>query len=494
MRMGKTLVLALAGGGLVAAAPAVALADDDPTLQDRIQQLERQIRELKDQVDGRTGGAAEPLSVQVDRYLQEQEKGSLWVDRNGKPLSKVVDSLWITAWLRGRPTWSTNATDMETELDDEGFNTFFRGGLGVGANLKEKVSVFVELDFVGTWGNTSLPSGSLPGTPPTSMFTNDTPTTPTIQEAYVKGLYSKRLRMDTLIGRFEMEYGDEYVVGRTEFLQAGSYFDGVKIGRDYEKMGFSFDAFGAKLVDGNRNALTPTPDDSAYAFGILGNWYKFEGKSKMPGGLEPYYIVVWDAQEGPGATPAVPDPYDTHTAGLRWYGEKATKDHAGMGWNINANAQYNRGWEWSTDSRVHYTMTNMKWKPKVFGQFAYASGDHDGVGGYNPLWQDGHGRFGWADQFPFTNLEVAGVGVHVTPVEGLTYGVEGRSIHQARETVLSGNRQLAWEGDFVVMHKYSDNVDVEFAYSLVAWRNVPNSLGAPADNVQRAYLQVVVSF
>jgi hypothetical protein len=220
--------------------------------------------------------------------------------------------------------------------------------------------------------------------------------------------------------------------------------------------------------------------------GIYGDFYGFQDKTKMPGGLEPYYIWVYNGLQAPG-TPA-PFPRDIHTGGFRWYGEKATKDHAGIGWNINANLQYLKELGWSTDSRVHYTMTNMKWKPEVFGQVAYASGDHDGVTGYNPLWQDGHGRYGWADQFVFSNLMVFGVGAKISPKEGLSYALEGRSIHQARSTTALSSKQLAWEADFVVTHKYSDNVAVEAAYSYVILRELPG------DDVQRLYLQVVVSF
>jgi hypothetical protein len=473
MRMGKALGLALAGGGLIAAVPGVARAGEDPSLQDRIRQLEQQVQELRDNQDRRSEGAAEPLAAQVDRYLQEQEKGLLWVDKNGKPLGKVVDSIWITAWLRGRPTWSNNASDFSNATNDNSVATMFRGGLGVGAKLKEKVSLYVGMDFAGTWGST------------TSTYTNDTPTTPTLQEAYIDGLYSKYLNMGTRIGRFEMEYGDEYVIGRTEFAQATTFFDGIRFTRNMEKSGFSYDVFAAKLVDGNKSSVAASPNDSVYMAGFYGNYYGVEGKAGVPGGVEPYYIWVWNGQQAPGTT--TPTPRDTHTGGFRWFGEKSSKDHAGVGWDVDANMQYFKELMWSTDSRVHYTLTNSRYKPVVFGQFAYAAGDHDGVSGYNPLWQDGHARYGYGDVFTFSNLEVFGAGVHLTPAENWMWGIEGRSIHQARSTVLNSGKQLAWDYDLVVKHKYSDNVDVELAYSYVVMRTA-------ADNVQRLYLQVTVSF
>jgi hypothetical protein len=430
----------------------------------------------------------------VDRLLQETEKGSLWTDKNGKPLGKVLDSIWISAWLRGRPTWSDNFSDQNTAVNDEGTTTFFRGNLGVGAKLKDKTSVFISMDFAGTWGSAST----------ASTYTNDSPTTPILQEAYIDGLYSKYLNMGTRIGRFEMQYGDEYVIGRTEFAQATTYFDGVRLSKNMEKSGFSYDIFAAKLVDGFKGmaAVPPaatTPSDDVYMAGFSGNYYGAEGKSGVPGGLEPYYIWVWNAHQV--ISTSNPSQRDTHTGGFRWYGEKSTKDHAGIGWDVDANLQYYRDLMWSTDSRVHYTLTNSRFKPMIFGQFAYASGDLDGVSGYNPLWQDGHAKFGYGDQFAFSNLEVFGVGMHLTPAENWMWGLEARSIHQARSTVASpvfpvakNSKQLAWDYDAIIKHKYSDNVDVELAYSYVVMRNNPIALGVNADNVQRLYLQVTFSF
>jgi hypothetical protein len=480
--MGKALGLALAGGGLVALAPAAAFAAEDAPLQERLKKLEAEVEALKREAPRTPAGEA-------DRPKAE-DRASLWIDRHGKPLGKVIDAAWITANLRMRPTWSTNTMDFEDSVDDEGFTTLFRGGLGVGARLRSDVSVFIGLDFNGTWGNTS------------TVFVNDTTTTPYVQEAWIDGLYAKQLGRgwETRLGRFFLEYGDEYVLGNTEFAQTSTTFDGVRLSHNVERRKFRYDVFATKLVDGTKNPLTPTPDDSVYMAGVYGNWYGFESLSRLPGGMEPYYIWIHDGREVPG-NPANPSAKDVHTGGFRWYGEKATKDRAGLGWNVNWNAQYFDDLFWSTDSRVTYTLTQAKWKPKVFGQFAHASGDKDGGGGtiqdgfgYVPLWQDSHGRFGWADQFVFSNIQVYGVGVHATPREAWTVGAEVRAIDAVRETAGNGSKRLAYEGDLILKHKVSDNIDVECVFSHVAFRERQNAGGSPADKVQRAYVQVVVAF
>lgn len=480
MKMGKSLGLALAGCGLLAVAP-VARADEEPTLQDRIQELEKQVLELKSQL-GRSG-QAEPLSVQVEKYLQEQEKGSLWTDRNGKSLAKAIDSAWFTMSVRVRPTWSDNLFDLTDGIDDEGFMTLQRSRLGLGANLHGGVSAYIELDMFGSWGNAG------------SVFGNDFGfvQAPIVQQAYIDGLYAKDLGAKTRVGRFELSYGDEFAFGDGDFFQGGLAFDGARITKDFAGQGMSVDFIGSKLVDGFKNGLAPSPDDSVYLIAMYGNWYGFEGKTGLPGAFQPYYALVKnqaDATGFPGGTMR-----DIHTLGAYWAGDKATKDKGGLGWNVNVAGQYNSDLHWATDSRMMFTMSETKWTPKLFGQFAYASGDKDGIGGagYNPLFQDVHGRYGYSDLFASSNLMLFGLGVHVSPVENLTYGVEARSIHLARTfTGGGGSNKLAWGYDFVVKHKYSENVDLEAAYSLVHWRDASNTGGA--DDVQIAYLNVVVSF
>lgn len=481
MRLGKSLGLALAGCGLLAATPS-ALADEPASLQDRIQDLETQVLELKSQLGGRE--QAEPLSVQVEKYLQEQEKGSLWVDRDGKPLGKTIDSMWFTMGVRIRPTYSKNLFDFDNSFDDSGWMTLQRSRLGVGANLHSDVSAYIELNMAGTWGNSS------------SAFANDGgfTVTPTVQQAYIDGLYSDQLGAKTRLGRFEMAYGDEYVIGDRDFSQGGLAFDGAWLSKNYENHGFSVDAFALKLVDGFKNGLTATPDDSIYAFGLYGNWYGSEAKTGLPGGLQPYYILVKDQADVagvPGGTAR-----DVHTLGAYWFGDKATKDQGGIYWNVNLSGQFFDKLMWATDSRVGYTMSNSKWTPKFFGQFAYASGDHSNIAGgaaYNPLFQDAHGRFGYADLITFSNVMIFGVGGYVSPAENLSCGIEFRSDHVARKFAGGGGHQLAWETDLVVKHKYSENVDIEAVYALVHWRDTAN-VGGTADNVQVGYVNVVLSF
>lgn len=487
MQMGKalglTLVGAITGVGLLAAAPATAFADEDAAVQQRLQELEKQVQDLREQLNRKEAGEAS-LADQIDRYLQEDEKGALWVDRNGNPLSKAVDSVWVQGSLRFRPEYRENYTDFSYRADDSGLQTFTRTRLGVGANLHGGVSAFMELNMPGAWGNA------------TTTFANDGgfTITPALYQAWVKGLWEETLGWSTQLGRFEMVYGDEYVIGDRDFSQGGLAFDGVRVSKDLTAMNMNIDVFFANLVEGFKNPAFPGvrgPDDDVYLFGVYGNWYGYEQKTGWKGSVEPYAIVVKNNNDvtgiGGGGTVR-----DIITTGARWTGDRSTAEKGGLGWNVNANGQMNGDLFWSHDARLMYNMTTTKWKPTVWAQYAYAGGDKDPTDpSYNPLFQDVHGRYGWADAFVFSNLAVYGLGAAIHPQDGLSYGLEGRAIYQARSTTALGSRRVAWEFDFVVKHEYSENVSVEAAYSYINWRG---DLEHVFDDVHRAYVNLVVAF
>jgi hypothetical protein len=475
MKARKSLGLTLAGCGLLAAAPA-AFAGEDASLQDRIQQLERQVQELKGQL-GRAP-AADDLSIQVDRYLASDEKGELWRDRHGAPLSKAVKSIWIQGSARFRPEYWDNFADLTNTLDDTGLQTFTRYRLGVGANLNGGQSVFMELNMAGSWGNTAVANDA------GFMIA------PTLYQGYVTGLFSDCLGMDTKIGRFELVEGDEYLLGDRDFSQTGLAHDGVVLSKDWKDNSFKADIFFTKEIEGFKGAGV---DRNLYMMGIYGNWYGSESKTGMTGGMEPYYILLKDQTDtrGPGGTTR-----DVHTLGVRWHGDKSTKDEGGLFWNSHLNVQQSGDTGYSVDATAGYRMSKSNYSPTLWGQFHRSSGDKDGPGSgtYNPLFIDAHGRYGYSDMFAPGNLQVLGAGVEIAPKADLTYGLSARYLSTVRTTKpvtgVSGKR-LGWEFDFYVKHKCNENVALEAAWATVQWQG---NQTAALDDVHRAYVNLVVSF
>jgi hypothetical protein len=488
--MGRLAGIALVGAGLLAAAPATARAgEDDADMKKRIEDLESQLLELRQELGNRNAATGESLSAEIDRYLNAQEKGELWRDRNGNPLSKSVDGLVLSASARLRTEYWDNYIDASNTFDDSGVQTFTRYRLGIGADLHNGIGIFLEMNMAGAWGNAATTPYSAPVGATDAGFT----ITPSLYQGYVTGVLSETLGMDTMIGRFEASYGDEYVLGDNDFYGAGLSWDGVVLSKDWADKGFSLDVIYTKVVDGFKSGANGV-DDPVYMFALMGNWYGSSDSTGSPGAMEPYYILIRDNSDVPGS-PALGgvNTKDIHTTGVRWYGDKSTDDKGGMSWNVNANHQYSFDHNFSVDAVVRYEMRDTKWQPTIWGQGAYASGDQNNpLESYNPLFMDVHGRFGYSDFWTFSNLAVWGAGVEIHPQADLTYGISARSIHFARAVAPATSNELAWQTELYVLHDMNENVSVEAAYSFIKWRGGSATTGL--DDVQRAYVNLVVAF
>ncbi|MHC4924627.1 MAG: hypothetical protein ACYTG4_11215, partial [Planctomycetota bacterium] len=330
MRMGRLAGIALIGAGLLAAAPATARAgEENSDTQKRLQELEAQVKELREELGRRDAADAEPLSVQIDRYLDAHEKGELWVDRNGNPMSKAVDNLVLSASARLRTEYWDNYADATNSFDDDGVQTFTRYRLGIGANLHQGIGVFMEMNMAGAWGNATTVPVSAPVGATDGGFT----ITPSLYQGYVTGVGSEYINMDTLVGRFEASYGDEYVIGDNDFYAAGLSWDGVVLSKDWADNGFSLDVIYSKIVEGYKTGANGV-DDNIYLFALMGNWYGSSDSTGTPGAVEPYYILLKDNSDVPGS-PSLGgvNTKDIHTTGLRWYGDKSNEEDGGIEWN-----------------------------------------------------------------------------------------------------------------------------------------------------------------
>lgn len=74
---------------------------------------------------------------------------------------------------------------------------------------------------------------------------------------------------------------------------------------------------------------------------------------------------------------------------------------------------------WGTTDGIAYRFSPLPWKPGVFTQYDYASGDknpHDGVHAtFDTMYPTAHDRFGISDQFGWQNIKAIRAGVTVEP-------------------------------------------------------------------------------
>ena len=74
---------------------------------------------------------------------------------------------------------------------------------------------------------------------------------------------------------------------------------------------------------------------------------------------------------------------------------------------------------WGTTDGIAYRLAGLYWKPRIFSQYDYASGDkhpNDGVHGtFDTMYPTAHDRFGISDQFGWQNIKSVRAGFTVEP-------------------------------------------------------------------------------
>ena len=215
------------------------------------------------------------------------------------------------------------------------------------------------------------------------------------------------------VGRQELVYGEQRLVGHVSWLNAGRTFDGVKA--TVRTPVFTVDAFGASVVrilDGE--------------FDKSGNGNRFAGayatttKLVPQASVEPY--VFWRRDVNlPTETAAIGTLAQT-TIGVRMAG----KMPAGLDYGIEMVMQ--RGSLGTDDVEAwagHWQLRESlpgKGAVRLVGEYNFASGDAnpaDGVRGtFDQLYPTPHDKYGLADQIGWKNIHHVRAGLELTPFRG----------------------------------------------------------------------------
>jgi hypothetical protein len=136
---------------------------------------------------------------------------------------------------------------------------------------------------------------------------------------------------------------------------------------------------------------------------------------------------------------------------------------------------------WGTTDGLAYRFSSMYWKPRVFSQYDYASGDknpHDGVHGtFDTMYPTAHDRFGITDQFGWENIKAVRAGATVEPHNRWTvtaqwldfwlvsatdslYNTSGGSI--VRNTAGTAGTHIGEEADLYTWYEINRHVNLGF--------------------------------
>lgn len=193
------------------------------------------------------------------------------------------------------------------------------------------------------------------------------------------------------VGRQELIYGEQRLIGNNGWNNLGRSFDAV-VWRLSNKS-FWLDMWGGRIHPAN------TPVSLEYQLGsVYAHWNNFPG-----GELEPYVIVSHSEHAGlaSGALTLATIGARVKAKFLKNYDygfEGAYQTGSSNSNFVNAGAIH---------SKIGYTFP-LSWKPRIGGEFNFASGDSNPATGhvtlFNNLFPTNHDKYGFMDFFSWRNI------------------------------------------------------------------------------------------
>ena len=216
------------------------------------------------------------------------------------------------------------------------------------------------------------------------------------------------------VGRQELAFGEQRLVGHVSWLNAARTFDGAKV--TFRTAAFTMDVFGASIVrimDG--------------AFDRSGNGNRFVGAyatttKLMPlASVEPY--VFWRRDLTLRTGTATLGDLEQTTAGVRMAGRMPGRLDYGIEMAIQRGSLGTDDVEaWAGHWQLRESLPGAG-AVRLTGEYNYASGDENPAdevrGTFDQLYPTPHDKYGLADQIGWKNIHHARAGLEFTPVKGL---------------------------------------------------------------------------
>ena len=261
-----------------------------------------------------------------------------------------------------------------------------------------------------------------------------------LHQAYVTVGNHKEFPVSLKLGRQELSYGDERLVGAFAWNNIGRVFDAAKVRWQHEW--FAAEAFGSKVVLPNDN----NPN-------VWNDYALFSGvhvtTKKLPKNTTELYFFarnedIGSATADTGAVlpfqTAAPVARDVYTAGARI--KSAPGEFGAFDYTVEGAYQFGN-WKQSlatveTDHQAYAAMANLGYtfgdsamQPRLALEYAYGSGDDsptDGKHGtFDNLYPTNHKFYGYMDFFSWQNLHDVRLAYSMKPHPRVSFSVEAHS-------------------------------------------------------------------
>lgn len=312
------------------------------------------------------------------------------------------------------------------------------------------------------------------------------------------------------LGRQLLLYGDERLVGSFEWNNFGRTFDAVKFhltpAKDWWLEGFASSVVVHDSDEFNRSDL------------FNGNG---TGRDQIFSGL---YLSTTALCPLGSAT-------DFYAFELHEESAAGGTDFVTLGTRLKANLAKTGGWDFETEMAVqagdlrgqdlgafagHWgagrVWTKAAWKPRLFGEYNFATGDSDRfddeTGTFQNLFPTNHKFYGYMDLFAWQNLHNPAASFSVQPKDGLKFQLDyhgfwladtndawyrANGVTQVRPIVPDAGSFVGTELDLTATWKVHAHLGILAGYSHFFSGDYAEATGA-ADDADFGYLQAVIDF
>ena len=393
--------------------------------------------------------------------------------------------------------------------------------LNIGAELTEGVSTRIVLQEIDIWGSdmrvgfpgpagvpeAGAPSPSIVGVPPIgSLFDEDGFS---LYQGYIlitdvadyEGISLK-------IGRQELAYGTEFILGNNDF-GPGLTYDAVAA--IYEMDDTRVDLFWAKLAEG-RTQFGTEDDADVDLYGIYSTYMGLEDL------VVDAYLVFLRAADLAGnlqqPMPEAPADLDDDPLKLFTLGGRIGGVYDAVDYNLEGAFQFgDNGYDgdyeaWALDAGIGYTFDAVC-NPRLGFNYTFSSGDDDendeDTETFLAPFSDNYHRYGYMDLFGLGNLNVFKWSVTAEPAEKIGVGLhvlhflaveheDGIAPFAGAGGATADDDTIGTELDLVTDYAYSEDLSFELAFAYFWAGSYIRDTFGERDDMYRIYLQAKLVF
>ena len=301
----------------------------------------------------------------------------------------------------------------------------------------------------------------------------------TLWQAYAELGNSKTGLGDVLAGRQVLAFGDERVIGPSNWLNVGRTFNVARV--DFHPPGYNVSVFASSVVPGDNSDLhNALPGNNQY--GVYTSFQNVVPKAKF----EPY--VLWRVAP---RSPLLPETLNRGhlnevTIGLHWKGKLPAAFDYDTEFDGQVGSLGNSSIRaWAGYASIGKTFVNTATAPRIYLEGNYASGTKNPAGRdsntFDQLYPSNHDKYGFADVVGRRNLVQFRTGVEEEPTKKwkLKQAFEGYWLATSHDNFYASsgaisvpahpgaNPHIGNELDLVAEYQLSRGLNFGFGYARV---------------------------